>query len=180
MPFFMHFQAVFSKGFSFIFLFFRSARKWPTSEFCNTLRVKTNISQGARLRRRSGEGEEELQKQHQNNIDNTKKNAYFSYFFRAGRPCSKNAPKMTSRRLSGTLPGTLWEPPGTPWEAQDDPKRRQERPRKAPGAAPGRPGADQKGLKSRPRLRGASGEPFWSHFGLILEPPEVDFRASGG
>ena len=108
-----------------------------------------------------------------------KEHAYFSYFFRAGRPCSKNAPKMTSRRLSGTLPGTLWEPPGTPWEAQDDPKRRQERPKKAPGAAPGRPGADQKGLKSRPRLRGASGEPFWSHFGLILEPPEVDFRASG-
>ena len=62
MPFLMHFQAVFSKGFSFIFLFFRSARKWPTSEICNTLRVKTNISQGARLRRRSGEGEEELQK----------------------------------------------------------------------------------------------------------------------
>ena len=100
--------------------------------------------------------------------------------FCAGRPCSRNAPKMTSRRLSGTLPGTLWEPPGTPWEAHDDPKRRQERPKKAPGAAPGRPGADQKGLKSRPRLRGGSGEPFWSHFGLILEPPEVDFRASGG
>ena len=37
-----------------------------------------------------------------------------------------------------------------------------------------------KRLKSRPRLRGASGEPFWSHFGLILDPPEVDFRASGG
>ena len=37
-----------------------------------------------------------------------------------------------------------------------------------------------KTLKNRPRLRGASGEPFWSHFGLILDPPEGDFRASGG
>ena len=68
-PFLMHFQAVFSKGLSFIFLFFRSARKWPPSEICNTLRVKTNISQGARLRRRNGEGEDTTQKQHKNNIE---------------------------------------------------------------------------------------------------------------
>ena len=37
-----------------------------------------------------------------------------------------------------------------------------------------------KTLKSRPRLRGVPGEPFWSHFGITLDPPEVDFRASGG
>ena len=42
------------------------------------------------------------------------------------------------------------------------------------------PTMTSKGLKSRPRLRGAPGEPFWSHFGLILDPPEVDVRASGG
>ena len=109
MPCLMHFQADFSKGSSWNLFFFRSVRKRPTSEICNTLRVKTNISQGARLRRRSGEGEEELQKQHKNNIENTKKNVDFSYFFRAGRPCSKNVPKMTSRRLTGTLPGSLRE-----------------------------------------------------------------------
>ena len=160
MPFLMDFQLAFLRKLSPILLFSPSARKWPTSDCCNTLRVKTNISQGARLRRRSGEDEEELQKQHKNNIENIKKHAYSSYFFRAGRPRSKNATKMTSQRLSGSLPGTLWEPPGIPWEAQGDPKRRHERPRKAPGAAPGRPGADHKGLQSRPRLRGASGEPF--------------------
>ena len=61
MPFLIDFQLAFSRKLSSILLFFDSARKWPTSDFCNTLRVKTNISQGARLRRRSGEGEEELQ-----------------------------------------------------------------------------------------------------------------------
>ena len=39
---------------------------------------------------------------------NRQQNKDFSYFFRAGKPCSKNAPKITSRGLSGTLPG----PPG--------------------------------------------------------------------
>ena len=42
------------------------------------------------------------------------------------------------------------------------------------------PKMTSKGLKSRPRLRGAPGEPFWNHFGLTLDPPEVDFRACGG
>ena len=44
-----------------------------------------------------------------NNIKTTSTNrlkkATFPYIFRAGRPCSKNAPKMTSGSLSGTLPG---------------------------------------------------------------------------
>ena len=105
------------------------------------------------------------------------RNQVFSCFLRAGRPCRKEAPKMTSRRLSGTLPGTLWEPPGTPWEAQDDPKRRQERPKKAPGAAPGRPGASPRGLRGGSGSRfGAQGPPRGLR-GAIWEPFLVDFEA---
>ena len=114
MPCLKYFQADFSKGSSWNLFFFRSVRKRPTSEICNTLRVKTNILQGARLRRRSGEGEETTQK---NNIKTTSKiqrKMLIFLFFRAGRPCSKNAPKMTSRRLSGTLPGSLREGKNAP------------------------------------------------------------------
>ena len=140
LSFFDELSCCYFERFLMDFVIFRSARKRPTRlKHCKNQWIFM-ICLGARLRRRSGEGEEELQKRHRNNIENTKKNNYFSYFFRAGRPCSKNGSIMTSRRLSGTLPGTLWEPPGTPWEAHDDPKRRQERPQKAPGAAPGRPG----------------------------------------
>ena len=52
-----------------------------------------------------------------------KKKTYFSCFFRAGRPCSKNAPKMISRSPSGTLPGT----PRRPQEAARRPPRRAQR-----------------------------------------------------
>ena len=79
-PFLMHFRAVFSKGFSWFSCFFRSARKRPTSEICNTLRVKTNISQGARLRRRSGEGEEKQKKQHKTTSTNIEKCLFFHTF----------------------------------------------------------------------------------------------------
>ena len=177
MPCLMHFQADFSKGSSWNLFFFRSVRKRPTSEICNTLRVKTNISQGARLRRRSGEGEEELQKQHKNNVENAKKNAYFSYFFRAGRPCSKNGSIMTSRRLSGTLPGTLWEPPGTPWEAQEapratqgDPRSRQERPKSLAQRV-------QQRLWKPVRRPRAAQRPPGSRFGAISEQFLKDFEA---
>ena len=37
-----------------------------------------------------------------------------------------------------------------------------------PQGSPGTPQNDQKGLKNRPRLREASGEPFWSHLGVIF------------
>ena len=100
----------------------------------------------------------------------------FLIFFVPQGPAAKMASKMISQSPSGSLPGTLWEPPGTPWEAQDDPKRRQERPKKAPGAAksaprafkraPGSPFGDPLGPRGRPE---ASREPFWSHFGWILE-----------
>ena len=49
-----------------------------------------------------------------------------------------------------------------------------------PRAPPGHPKMSQKRVKSQTRLRGASGGSFWSHFGFILEPPGVHFRASGG
>ena len=49
-----------------------------------------------------------------------------------------------------------------------------------PKGAPGHPKMSQKRVKSQTRLRGASGASFWSHFGVILEPPGVHCRASGG
>ena len=58
MRFLIDVQLVFFERFLVDVLVFRSARKWATSECCNTLLVKPNISQGARLRRRSGEGDE--------------------------------------------------------------------------------------------------------------------------
>ena len=61
-------------------LVFRSVRKRPTSEICNTFRVKTNISQGARLRPRSGEGEAKLEKQHKKYIENVWKMLIFLTF----------------------------------------------------------------------------------------------------
>ena len=144
----------------------RNLQYLPTE---NQYSPRCALAPAPRLRRRR------RQKTHAKTTSRNREKSSFSCFLRAGRPCRKEAPKMTSRRLSGTLPGTLWEPPGTPWEAQDDPKRRPERPKKAPGAAPGRPGADQKGLKSRPRLRGASGElgedleELWEGLGELLE-----------
>ena len=117
------------------------------------------LAPAPRLRRRR------RQKTHAKTTSRNRENQVFSCFF----ACRQALPQRSSQN---DLPEALRD--------QDDPKRRQERPKKDPGAAPGRPGADQKGLKSLPRLRGASGEPFWNHFGLILEPPEVDFRASGG
>ena len=110
-----------------------------------------------------------MQKQLQEIVNNQ----VFSWFLRAGRPCRKKAPKMTSRRLSGTLPGTLWDPPGTPWEAQDDPteapraiqdgpRSRPEYSKRAPGSTFGDP------WRPRGRLE-ASREPFWTHFGRILK-----------
>ena len=136
---------------------------------------------GTRLRRRSGEGEGKRQTNYINTASNNTENI-FSYFFRAGRPCSKNAPKMTSRRLSGTLPGTLWEPPGTPWEAQEapratqgDPRSRQERPKSLPESS-GKPLRRPLGPQ-RPSWShfGAMLVSFWSLRGPIFQPPEVDF-----
>ena len=101
------------------------------------------------------------------------KSCLFFLFFRAARPCCKNAAKMTSQRLSGTLPGTLWDPPGTPWEAQEAPRATQEGPRSRPGPprslskrAPGR-------LWKQVRRPRAAQRPPGSHLGAIL----VDFEA---
>ena len=90
---------------------------------------------------------------------------------------------MTSQRLSGTLPGTLWDPPGTPWEAQEAPRATQEGPRsrqerpKSLQKSSGKPLRRPLGPQRPPRsLQGAILEPFWIDFGAIFE----SFFASGG
>ena len=90
---------------------------------------------------------------------------------------------MTSQRLSGTLPGTLWDPPGTPWEAQEAPRATQEGPRsrqerpKSLQKSSGKPLRRPLGPQRPPRsLQGAILDPFWMDFGAIFE----SFFASGG
>ena len=132
------------------------------------------LASAPRLRRRR------RQKTHAKTTSrNREKSSFFLLF-----ACRQALPQRSSQN---DLPEALRDPPGDPLGASGDtlggPRRPQEAPRatqEGPRSRPGPPRSGPKRSKSRPRLRGASGEPIWSHFGLILEPPEVDFRASGG
>ena len=128
--------------------------------------------QGARLRRRRGGGEAKSRKTLKNYIKTCCKNLCFSYFFRSDRPNRKKASKMTSRRLSGTLPGSLREGKIDQLFAPRAPTRPRRNLFFAPGGLQRRfwrlPGGQNKVSMLRSVLVGPPGglrEPFWSHFG---------------
>ncbi len=168
-PFLIDFQLAFSRKFSSILLFFDSARKWPTSDFCNTLRVKTNIFQGARLRRRNGEGEEATQKQHKTQH---RKIVYTCYFFllfscrqALQQKCSQNDVPEALRDPPGDPLGASGDTLGGPRRPQEAPRATQEGPRSRPGPPRSGPKRPQKPASASGGLRGAILEPFWPHFG---------------
>ena len=103
--------------------------------------------------------------------------------------------KVPSRKASGRVAGRLRDPPGPPRGGEIDqlfgprgPRGRSNEffsPPEGPGAALGGvPGGLQIEVSAREGFRrppgvdfGASGPPFWSPRGSILEPPGVDFRS---
>ena len=135
------------------------------------------------MRPRSGEGEAKLEKQHKKYIENIWKMLIFLLF-----SCRQ---ALQQKCIQNDVPEALRDPPGDPLGAsgdtlggprgaQSDPRRPQEPPR-APQEA--RPKDTNSALEAGSAPKGrpeAFGEPFWSQFGLTLDPPEVDFRASGG
>ena len=172
----MHFWLNFRDGFEQLFesfsQFFRSARKRPRREKCNTFHTKTYFSKvrpGAGAARTAKKNCETLVEKQQHKYRKIIIFCFFSCGQALQQECCQNHLPETLRDPPGELPGT-------PRVAQDGPRSRQERPKMAPRAAksapraskraPGNPSGSPWGPRGRPEV---SREHFWSHFGSIFE-----------
>ena len=121
--------------FSFISAFFGRARKRPKGQIRHTLRAKTCFFKvracAGFAARTTTDGQKKTPKENGKKTNNHQKHEISG----SRRRPPKKAPKMTSRRL----PGTLREPPGRarrgPRGAKRAPRRPQEPPRAPPRAA---------------------------------------------
>ena len=171
--FLMHaFLDEFSHGFEQLFeaflSIFRSARQRPRHEKCNTFHTKTcffKVRSGAVAARTAmKDSEKYVEKQHKKHAENED----FSDIFRGGRPCSKNAAKITSRRASRSLPGTPREAAIDQLFAPSRPPGRQQEFLGRPGAAQSRSRRPPGRLWKQVLRPGGAERPAGSDFGAML------------
>ena len=146
------FHGVFSVYSFNLLLFSRCARKARTCVASHKNQWILMIFQGALLRRRRRQDEETYAKHIKKCPLKILFFNRFSYFFRAARPCCKNALQNGFREPLREPPGTSRAPPGRPKTApggaksdprwpQEPPRAPQELPRELHKALPDTPGA---------------------------------------
>ena len=166
------FHDVFSEHVSNFLFFSRCARKARTCVASHKNQWILMIFQGALLRRRRRQDEETFAKQIKKSLLKIWVFNGFSLFFRAARPCCKNALQNGFWEPLREPPGSSRAPPGRPKTApggaksdprwpQEPPRAPQELPRELQKALPDTPGGPQRPPRG---LRGGILESFWEHF----------------